>query len=132
MSGQDNGETEYRVYAIRLQERAIRDVTAAYVRMEELVSLKSADDWRDGLKISIAGLATSPRRYPLAPERFHREVRQILYRRGGSKTTYRILYNIALEETQAPEPPTVTVIHVRHAAMRPITRAQARQIESKE
>ena len=100
--------------------------------MEELVSLKAADNWRDGLKTTIAGLATNPRRYPLTSERFRREVRQVLYRRGGSKTTYRVLYTITSEENQAPEPPTVTILHVRHAAMRPITRAEARQLESME
>ena len=132
MSGHDREEAESRIYAIRLQERAVRDITAAYVRMEELVSLKVADDWRDGLKIAIAGLATNPRRFSPVPERFHREVRHLLYRRRGSRAAHRVLYTISSEEHQAPEPPTVTILHVRHAAMRPISRAQARQIESLE
>ena len=129
MSAQDS---ESRTFAIRLQERAVRDIIAAYLRMEQLVSLTVANGWRDGLRTTIAGLATNPRRYPIAREQFKREVRNLLYRRAGSKMAYRVLFTITGEEQQAPDPPTVTILHVRHAAARHITRVQARQIESEE
>src|SRR5258706_13313746 len=81
MNPQDDHPQEVQVYVLRLQERAIRDITAAFVRLAELVSLKVADEWREGLRSTIAGLATHPRRFPLAPEAFKREVRPLLFRR---------------------------------------------------
>ena len=117
-------------YVVRLRERATRDINAAYVRMAEEVSDAVADAWREGLYEALATLATMPRRCPLVPERFSREVRQRLYQRSGSQIKHRILFIITGEETGSLEPPTVRVIHVRHASARPITRTQAREIEA--
>ena len=114
------------------QERAVRDINIAYVRFAELTTPDIADAWRNGLKEAIAGLATNPRRYPLVPERFRRKVRHIVYRRQGSKTAYRILFTITGEEEASQDAPTVTILHVRHAASRPISRTQAREIEAQE
>lgn len=119
-------------YVIRLRERAVRDINTAYVRFAEVVSEAVANEWRDGLTEAIAGLAISPRRYPLAPERFRREVRQFLYRRSGSQVAYRVLFTILGEEAQSPDPPTVIILHVRHASARSVTRRQAREIETEE
>src|SRR5436853_3180747 len=94
MNPEDNSASEQYVYALRLQERAIRDITAAYVRMADLISLKVANEWRDGLRDAIAGLATNPRRYPRVPEKFKREVRHLIFRRTGSKAAYRVLFAI--------------------------------------
>lgn len=79
---------------------------------------------------AIGELATMPRRCPVVPERFQREMRQLLYQRPGSQVKYRILFTITGEQESSPEPPTVTVFHVRHASARPITRTQIREIEA--
>ena len=110
------------VYALRLQERAIRDINIAFVRFAEMVSPDIAKQWRKGIREAISGLSINPRRYPLVQEKFQGEVRQILYRRPGSKTAYRIVFSITGEETDSSEAPAVSILHVRHAAARPITR----------
>ena len=120
------------VYALRLREYAVRDINAAYVRFAEEVSEAVANEWHDGLMKAISELATMPRRCPVVPERFHREMRQLLYQRPGSQVKHRILFTITGEQEVSPEPPTVTVFHVRHASARPITRTQIREIEAQE
>lgn len=129
MTLQNADNQEPAVYALRLQELAVRNITAAYVRMAELVSPEIADEWRDGLLRDIAGLATYPRRHPLVAEKFKREVRHFVYSRPKSQTAYRVLFTITGEQQSSFDPPTVTILHVRHGATRPITRVEARQIE---
>ncbi len=118
------------VYALRLQERAIRDINSAFVRFAEMISLDVAKQWRKGVREAISGLSTHPRRCPLVPERFQGEVRQLLYRRPGSKTAYRIVFSITGEQMHSSDAPTVSILHVRHAAGRPITRKEAQQLEA--
>ena len=132
MSRKDAESEELRVYAVRFQERAIRDLNAAYVEMAERVSLDAANVWRNGLSESIAGLATLPRRCPFAPEKFKREVRRLLYRRAGNNAAFYVLFTITGEQENALDPPTVTLLHIRHASARPLTKAEARQIETLE
>lgn len=117
-------------YALRVHERALRDIDAARLRFTELVSEAVADEWLDGLRTAIADLAGNPRRYARVPERFRREVRHLVYRRLGSRVAYRVLFTITGEQEGSPEAPTVTILHVRHGAARPITRAEAREIEA--
>ncbi len=117
-------------YALRLREYALRDINAAYVRLAEEMSIDIANQWRDGLMRAIGELATMPRRCPLVPERFRREVRHRLYQRPGSQAKFRILFDITGEQETSLEPPSVNVIHVRYASARPITRAQIREIEA--
>lgn len=118
-----------RIYAVRFTGRALRDITAAHTRFIELTGEEVADEWEAGLYDAAATLATTPRR-PFAPEnaRFRQEVRQILYRRRPGAVAYRVLFTIR-EQTEF-DPPTVFVMHVRHGAARPVTRAEAREIES--
>ena len=132
MNASNASNEEPVAYVVRLRERAVRDINAAYVRMAEEVSDAIADQWREGLYEALATLATMPRRCPLVPERFRGEVRQRLYQRSGGQAKYRILFMITGEEISSLEPPTVEVIHVRHASARPITRTQAREIEAAE
>ena len=127
-----NSSEELPVYAVRTREYANRDINAAMVRLAELVSDEAALAWRQELREAIGSLATMPRRCPRATEPFHGDVRQMLYRRLHSSLVYRILFRITDEEENAIDPPTVTVIHVRHGAARPLTRAQIRQIEAAE
>ena len=132
MSPDDPPADDLVPYVLRLRERAVRDITAAYVRFAEVVSVAIADEWRDGLMDTIAGLATLPRRYPVAPERFRGEVRQLRYQRPGSQVAYRVLFTITGEQAQSPDPPAVIILHVRHATTRRMTRTQIREIESAE
>lgn len=120
------------IYAVRSKELAVRDINAAYVRLAEITSPDKADAWQDGLREAFASLATLPSRCPLAPEKFQREVRYLLYRRSPNSAAYRILFYISGEAAASPDAPTVNIIHVRHAAMKPLTPKQARQIESLE
>jgi plasmid stabilization system protein ParE len=108
----------------------MRDIDAAYVRFAEVVSETAANEWRDGLIDALSELARFPRRCPLAPEPFQREVRQHLYRRPYSRVAYRILFTIIGDQDESSDPPTVIILHLRHASARPVTAAQAREIES--
>ena len=101
--------------------------------MQVLVGLgeQIADAWRDGLGEAIATLATWPRRCPIVPEssRFRNEVRQLLYRRTASSVAYRILFTV---QDDSPDGPVVVILALRHGSARPITRAEAREIEAEE
>src|SRR5690242_3389710 len=81
MSHTDDEGKPTQTYALRLTERAQRDMDAATVHVAETASPEVAIAWREGLYEALASLATFPRRCLRAPERFRREVHQILYRR---------------------------------------------------
>ncbi len=130
-SAEDQNEVP-QTYALRLTERARRDVDAATVYFAETASPEIAIEWREEFYQALSALATLPRRFPLAPETFRREVRQMQYRRSGSRTAYRILFTIVGEGATSPDAPTVNILHVRHAAARPLTRTQIRAIEGEE
>jgi plasmid stabilization system protein ParE len=121
---------EVATYVLRIHERAVRDIDACVVRLAELASEEAAVAWRNGFREAISRLATNPRRCPLAPEAFRREVRQLVFGRTGRKITHRILFTISGERPDSADPPSVVILHVRHAAARPITRSEARRIES--
>ena len=130
MSGPESSSDEPVSYALRLHERAFRDINCAFVRLADVVSETAARNWREGLTDAMAGLATFPRRNPLATERFRREVRQLLYQRTGSQIAYRILFTIIGDQGQSPDPPTAIILQMRHASARPLTKAQIPAIES--
>lgn len=117
------------LFAIRLTERAQRNIDAATVRFAETVSPEVAIEWRDGLYQVLASLAIFPRRYPTPPETFGREVRQLVYRRSGSAAAYRIFFAITGENPGTADAPTVTVLHLRHAASKTLTRGEIRDME---
>lgn len=118
-------------YALRITERAQRDLDAATVKMAEDVSPEAAIHWREELYQTLASLASFPLRYPRAPERFQGDVRQLFHRPTGHQAVYRILF-IVIGGEASPDAPTVNILHVRHGSARPITRAEARQIERAE
>ena len=126
MSGPEDAPP--RVYAVRFTPRARADVDAAHTRFVALVGEAIADEWLTGLFDAAATLATMPRR-ALAPEdaRFTTEVRHLVYRRRPASVAYRILFTIVESQEDAP---FVRILHVRHGAARPITRAEAREIET--
>jgi plasmid stabilization system protein ParE len=132
MSDTEDKDEPTQTYALRFTERARRDLDAATVYLAETASPEIAVAWREGVYETLSSLATFPRSCPLVPEKFRLETRQILYRRPGSQAAYRILFTITGEQAQSPDPPTVTVLHVRHASAHPITRTQVREIESGE
>ena len=70
MSHTDEGGEPIPTYALRLTQRAQRDLDAATVHLAETTSPATAIAWREGLYEGLAALATFPRRCPLASERF--------------------------------------------------------------
>lgn len=118
-------------YIIRSHERAREDIDAAHEWIAKNVSPDIADEWLSGLEDTIAGLSEFPRRCPRA-EKFRGEVRRLLYRRPGSRIEHHVLFRITGEEQNSLDPPTVTLLHVRHSSARPLTRREIREIEAEE
>lgn len=127
MEEPDNGET-LQQYAIRFTNRARSDIDAAHARFSELSGEEIAEEWQAGLFEAAASLAFAPRRQQIVPESayFRGEVRQLLYRRTPAAPAYRLLFVIVESELDAL---FVRIVHVRHAARRPITRTEAATIE---
>ena len=119
-------------FRLRLTERAHRSLNEATIYFAETASPDIAVAWREGFYAVLTPLSEAPRRFPRAPEPFRREVRQVTYRRPGSRVVYRVLFTIIGEEEGSPDAPTVLILLVRHGAARPLTRAEMRQIESAE
>lgn len=128
MSSPPDADDAFPAHALRFSRRALADIDAAHARFVEMVDQEVADDWKDGLLDAIARLATTPGRQ-IIPEarRFQQEVRQIIYRRSGSRVAYRVLFTV---QASSPDGPIVHIVTVRHGAARPITRAEARAIKS--
>ena len=122
-----NGSEEPPSYALRMTPRAVSDMDSAYAHFVGTASLEIADDWKESLLDTIAGLAFMPHRQ-IVPEaaRFRQQVRQIVHRRPGSRVAYRVLFSV-LEN--GPDGPVVTIVALRHGAAKPITRAEAREME---
>ncbi len=128
MSSPPDEDAAPSIYALRFSRRALSDIDVAYARFAQLVGQSVADDWKDGLFDAVAGLATTPGRQIIAEiARFQQEVRQILYRRSGSRVAYRILFTVKISDLDGP---IVNIVTVRHGAARPITRSEAKAIES--
>ena len=119
-------------YALRVQPRAARDIEDHLLRLEKVAGTDVAREWREGLLAAIGRLSDNPRRHARIPEqpRFRHETRQMLYRRTPSGPAWRILFAITGEDEDSPDPPTVNLLHVRHGTQRPITRAEAREMEA--
>ena len=115
-------------YAIRFRRRALTDIQEAMVRLSEVVNPDHAIAWYSGLQDTLATLATLPERCPIAGEKrfFRDEVRVHPYRYSPGGATYRIFFTIVEADEDAP---SVYILHVRHGARKPMTRAEARKIE---
>jgi plasmid stabilization system protein ParE len=100
-------------YTVVTTERAAREIEDAAAWWTRERSLDQAQRWYEGIRTTIAGLATSPERYPIVAEREHLpyEVRELHYGLG-SKPTHRVIFTIVRE--------TVLVLTVRHTARRPL------------
>ena len=120
-----------RVYSLRFTGRALAHIEAAHVRFSEVSGQDAADAWKGGLLDEVSTLATLPLRHPVPAEaaRFRRNVRQLLYRHSGSRVIYRLLFAVLKD---GPDGPVVTILALRHGAARPITRAEAKEMEAEE
>ena len=116
-----------RVHRLRFTERTLAEVEAAHDRLAEYSGQDSADAWEKGLFEEIAKLATLPLRHPAPVEsaRFRGNVKQFVYRRSR-QSAYRVIFTVR-EESQ--DGPTVVIFTIRHGATRPITRAEAKEME---
>ena len=118
-------------WAVRTTKRARSDMEATEERLEALAGEEIAEAWSEGLNAEIAKLAQFPASWPVAEENklFRENVRRMLCRRTPSSPAYRVLF--VLRENPA-DAPAVMVIHLRHAAQKPMTRKEARKIEESE
>ena len=123
-----NNEEPLQTYAIRILPQAKRDIDNATMRTADLNGNDIALDWYENLHLVMMTLATLPRRCPIAPEDsfFKRQIRQLQCRRTSDSPAYRILFTVAEDSDDAP---TVSILHVRHAARKPMTRKEAREIQ---
>ncbi len=119
---------ELEKYAVRLHRKAAEDIDDAHKQIAEFSGNAYADAWQDGLRDAIASLATLSRRYPPADENnlFQNIVWACPYRFQTSRVVHRILYEIAQDDQDGP---FVHVLHIRHGARKPMTRAEARKID---
>ena len=94
-------------HKVILHPAAAREAEQAYRYIAQRAP-ENASRWYNRLLDAMFSLADFPRRCPLAPESRYlkREIRHLIH------GNYRILYTI--------EKRTVRILHVRHAAMRPI------------
>ncbi len=132
---QENGygkpeDAPLRVYSLRFTDRALAEIDTAHDRLAAFGREESADAWEKGLFEEIAKLATLPLRHPAPAEaaRFRGNVRQLMYRRS-SGSAYRVLFAVREESLDGP---IIIVLTVRHGAAKPITRAEARDMEAEE
>ncbi len=111
---------------MRFTDRALAGIDAAHDRLAGYSGKEAADTWEKGLFEEIAKLATLPLRHsaPVEAARFRENVRQLVYRRGSA---YRVLFAVREESLDGP---IVTVLALRHGAAKPITLAEAREMEA--
>lgn len=123
------------VYALRLSRRAQRDRDDIRDGIGDATGHAAADAWEDGLFEALGTLAHLPERRPAVPEAETfaaafgpgTVIRELPYRRKGSRVTYRVLF--FARKGGADEGPTVTVVHIRHGSQAPIDEDEARRIE---
>ena len=119
------------IWAIRFTKRARSDMETAEDRLAAIAGEESAEAWSAGLEAEAGKLAQFPTIWPVAEEDklFRENVRRMLYRRTPTGPAYRVMFVLRENPDDAP---TVVIIHVRHAAQKPMTRKEAREIEAAE
>lgn len=129
MSSPTEPEPTATAYTVRLSECGIRDLEAIVYYLDETQGRTAALSWRQGLYGVIQGLAQNPRRFAVQIEESRKlkdEVRRELYRATpGGTAVYALFYFV---QDTSDDGPLVTVIHIRHASRKPITRAEAKEI----
>ena len=119
-------------YALRVHRLATVDMIEAYERLAEATNEDYAADWYIGLQKALATLATLPKRGPVAEEDrlFRRvEVKVVPYRHGSGRVVHHVFYSV---HEPGEDAPFVHILHVRHGARKPMTRAEARKIEAED
>ncbi|MFN6568136.1 type II toxin-antitoxin system RelE/ParE family toxin [Dendronalium sp. ChiSLP03b] len=103
-------------YRIDFSSIAKAEADAAFLSFSQFTTADRSQFWYQGLIKAIISLQEMPRRCPIAREDvfFNQEIRQLLY--GQGKQAYRILFTV-LEDQPIP---TVRILHIRHAAQKPI------------
>jgi plasmid stabilization system protein ParE len=126
MSGFGSDPEILTTYAVRIEVRAERDIQEALLRIAEFSGDEIARTWIAGLYEAFAKLGTLPYRCPVIEEArsFTREVRQLQYKRTANAPAYRILFTIV----ENGDGRMVSILHVRHAARKPVTRKEAKEI----
>ena len=115
-------------YAIRIRPSARTEIQEAYDRLVDFPGVALANRWYEGLRDLFAELASYPGRYAPARESrlFRAEVHVALHSLSSRSAVYRVLFTI---EEPSEESATVHILSVRHASRKPMTRAEAREIE---
>ena len=123
--------SDFERYAIRLHPKAATDIDEAHRQLLAFSGEEFADDWQDGLRAAISSLATLSKRRPLADENrlFQNDVWVYTYQFRKSRVIYRVLFEAVEKDEDAPY---IHVLHIRHASRKPMTRAEAREIEKDE
>ncbi len=118
------------IWAIRYSQRAIQDISAAWMHFAESADVDIADAWERGLKAEIAKMAQFPRRFSEADSGlFSFPVRRMTYRRTPRGPAYFLYFSLRVNPSDAP---TLFIMHLRHAAQAPLTQKEAREIEASE
>ena len=115
-------------YAIRFRSRARLELDEARVRLAEMTDLDHAVEWYNGFLDSLATLTDNPGRHLIAHENnyFRDTVHVYTYRLTARGAAYQVYYTIVEFDQDAP---FVTILHIRHGARKPMTRAEARKID---
>lgn len=118
-------------YVIRFRERARREINEALGRLSEITDQDHAISWYNGFLDALALLADNPNRNSVAykSEYFRDIVYDFVYRLTARSVGYRVYYTVV---DLVEDAPTVYILHIRHAARKPMTRAEAREIEKDE
>ncbi len=116
------------VYAVRLYERAYRDIDLAFSDYLDATGNEArAMALRTGLRDMAVSLNVNPERHPVAEhesQMFGFTVRRTLHRlTKGSTVAHHLIY---FAEKEGPDGPVVFVVHVRHASRAPLTEDEAR------
>lgn len=96
-------------YAVKITARAEHDLEAIFQYVQADTS-PAAEAWFTRFVDSIASLSKLPLRNPTPPE--DPRLRQLLF--GAKPHIYRIIYDVDTSTR------TVTILHVRHGARKPI------------
>jgi plasmid stabilization system protein ParE len=116
-------------FAVRISVQANRDITQATVRIAGLNDDDKAIAWSEAIHDAIVGLAENPRRFAVDPQAtkvLSVETRRFLFHTTpAASMAYHVFFDV---QEDGQDGRRVTVMHVRHAARRPMTRAEARQI----
>ena len=120
------------IYAIRFSARANREIAEATVRFAAITGDDDmAKEWLDGVYYLAATLATNPARFSVQPDESRKlgcEVRRVLYQRSAGTGASTHAYHLYFKQEKGDDGPLVTVIHVRHASRKPLTRTEAKDI----